>query len=177
MDYFTGEEHPENYCDNILPYGIIWQDVPTSFLDAFVNHSEHIICFALDYYLMMDEEIDCSGYHVSYPTDRFKYFEFKGTKRELFESINTGKIVNTHTKISMLRDDIVILSKIDEGKYIYYWYHLSGRCDIGRFQTTDDIEIVKKSVAKWLSDMKEDDCIKEFYELSVKNFFEGWVSF
>lgn len=177
-DYFDNKiSYPQDICDNILPYNIVWSEVPTTLLDGFINHVTPLVCFVLDSYVGIDEQIEENRAHVSLKNDRFNYYYFKGTKRELIKGINSGVIQITHTKFHLFGDDIVILSKIADKKYMFFWYHMSGRCDIGRILTDRSEAELIKSLKTWLHNMKSDDNIKGFHELKIENFIEGWCSF
>lgn len=177
-EYFNVEmPFPSDICENILPYNTVLCEVSTTFLDGFINYVKPLICFVLDSYVDIDEQIEEKSAIVSLKNDRWKYFYFKGTKRELIEGINSGTIQITHTKLHIFGDDIVLLSKVTDNKYMFFWYHMSGRCDIGRILTNDTEADIIKSVYNWLEKMKSDDEIKGFNELKVENFIEGWVSF
>lgn len=177
-DYFEEEvEYPMDLCDNMLPYGTVLCEVSTTLLDAFINHTKPLLCFVLDDYLGAEGTIEKGRAHVSNKETVFDYYYFEGTKRELIQGINTGAIVVNHTNLHMFGDDIVILSKIAEGKYMWFWYHMSGRCDVGRFKTKDSDEEVCKYAHTWLKEKVSDNSIKGYHKLKIENFLTGWVSF
>jgi hypothetical protein len=177
-DYFNEEiDYPQDICDNILPYNTVLCEVSNTLLDGFINYVKPLACYVLDSYVDIDEQIEKDRAHVSLKNDRYSYFYFHGTKMELIGAINLGILQITHTKLSMFGDDIVILSKIAENKYMFFWYHMSGRCDIGRIMTTDSDNLVIQSVFNWLDSMVKEGTTKGFNKLNINNFFEGWISF
>ena len=153
-DYFKDDIDYPKICDGeILPFNTMYSEVNTSFLDSFINGCQkHIICYTLDYYRA----------------------DFK-MKSDLIDKINLNGYEGTHTKISEIEDDVLIISKI-EGGYMLFWYHLSGRCDIGRFKTNDSIEEIENMVINWLEEMKPDN-IKGYSKIIANKYLKGWVGF
>lgn len=154
FDYFENDIEYPNVCDGIiLPFNTLYSEVSSNFLDAFINGCEqHIICYTLDYY--REDIIE---------------------KRKLIDDINVYGYSGTHTKVSKIQDDVFIISKIDDG-YMLFWYHLSGRCDIGRFTTNDTIEQIEDSVINWLEKMKQDS-ISGYSKIIANKYLKGWVGF
>ena len=177
-DYFEEDiEYPTDVCDNLLPYNTVLSEVSTTLLDGFINYVTPLKCILIDDYVNIDDEIEKDRAHVSDKKDRFNYYYFKGTKRELIAGINSGVIQITHTNLHMFGDDIILLTKIANGKYMWFWYRMSGRCDVGRFKTTDSENEIIESINNWLNEMKEEGRIKGYSNLNIRNFLEGWISF
>ena len=153
FDYFNNTtEYPTILNDDILPYNELWSDVSPLFLEAFINHCHsHLLCYSLDYYLTEEEKL------------------FNLNK------IHTNEFTSTHARISQLNDDVVIISKIKNG-YMFFWYHFSGRCDIGRFTTTDTIELIEQNLINWLENMKCEN-ITGYRKLEVSHFLKGYIRF
>lgn len=153
-DYFTYEvEHPTVTKGEILPFNTMYLEVDTNFLDAFINNCEkHMIVYSLDYYKTKDE------------------------KKDIIMDINMNGYQNVHTKFSDIQDDIIIVSKIENG-YMFFWYHLSGRCDIGRFTTNDTYEQIEDSIINWMKGLIRDNSISGYSKLVADKYLKGWVSF
>lgn len=153
-DYFKDEIAYPNYCNGeILPFNTIYSEVSTNFLDAFINGCEkHLICYTIDYYRHNDSE-----------------------KTKYVDNINKNEGCVSHTKISEVEDDIFIISKIEDG-YMLFWYHLSGRCDIGRFKTKDTIDQIEENLLRWLDEMKV-DTITGYTKINTEKYLVGWVGF
>lgn len=153
-DYFKDDIEYPNVCNNdILPFNVLYSEVSTTFLDAFINDCEkHLICYTLDYYRTDIEE-----------------------KKKVIDNINIYGYNGTHTKISEIEDDIFIISKIENG-YMLFWYHLSGRCDIGRFETDDNIQQIENALINWLEEMKK-DIIRGYDKIIANKYLKGNISF
>lgn len=154
-DYFNDWENYPNVCNGeILTFNKIYQEVSTTFLDAFINSCEkYLICYTLDY-----------------------FHENLENKKEYVDNINTNGYNGTNTKFSEIEDDIFIIAKIEDG-YMLFWYHLSGQCDIGRFKTTDSIEQIEKTVLNWIEEMKKSKSITGASKLNTKKYLSGWLHF
>lgn len=154
FDYFEDEiEHPKICNGIILPFNVLYSQVGSSVLDAFINYcKKHLICYTLDYYRNNDAE-----------------------KEKLIKDININGIEDRHTNLSILQDDVLIISKIENG-YMLFWYHKSGRCDIGRFTTNDSIKTIWSSVVYWLEIMKKDN-ITDYHQILTDKFLKGWVRY
>jgi hypothetical protein len=177
-EYFdSGLLCPEDICDNILPYNKVLCNITTPFLDGFINYVQPLVCFVLDHYIDIDFPIEDDRLCVSPKNDRFNHYYFKGTKRQLIQGVNSGNIQIINTKFHFLGDDIVILTKIADKKYMIFWYRMSGFSDIGRILTDDNESDVIKSVSSWLKEMKSKGDITGFHKLKIKNFLDGWLSF
>jgi hypothetical protein len=154
-DYFNDWENYPKVCNGeILPFNTIYQEVSTTFLDAFINSCEkHLICYTLDYF---SEDLEA--------------------KKAYIENINTNGYSGAHTKFSEIEDDIFIIARIEDG-YMLFWYHLSGRCSIGRFKTDDSIDDIEKALLNWIEGMKQDYLITGASRLDTNKYLSGWLHF
>lgn len=148
-DYFEDALTGIDLNKKILRFNTVHVDVSTTFLDTFVNNvDEHLISYTLDYY-------------HQYPKKKYSLID-KGNSE-------------VNTKISDIEDDVVIASKIERG-YIFFWYHMSGRCDIGRFETDDNIEDVKNCLINWMNFMVKEEVISGYYEMQLC-YLKGNIKF
>ena len=154
-NYFTEDIEYPKYCNGeILPFNTVYSEVSSTFLNAFINGCEkHLLCYTLDNYRNNDEE-----------------------KTKYVEDININGYKGTHTSLSEIEDDIFIVSKIKDG-YILFWYHLSGRCDVGRFKTEDNIEQIENSLINWLEEMKYTEFATGYTKILTDKYLKGWVGF
>lgn len=174
FDYFDKQiEYPKNVAENPLPVGVCYDYIGSSFLDGFINLTRKgfLYCFVLNRYTREDYKLES--------------FNNK-TKVEVINDINSGAEEFYHTKFNKLEDDVLILSRINENMYMFFWYDMDcSDCMVGRFETYDSPEVIKASLMQHLikeyRDHKEHEEHHEdengFHELDVNKFLKGWVSF
>jgi hypothetical protein len=175
FDYFENfEEYPTNVVDNPIPYGTLYSYISSTFLNGFINYTEPIKCYLIDRYTPDDEIITVPN--------------IKGPKKELKEKVLSGEIDCFHTDLDCFEDDIIILSKIQNNKYRFFWFDMDvSDCSVGKFETTDSQEDVIQSVVNWLDDCKSknkgrivennlDNGIINYTELPL-SFLKGWIKF
>ncbi len=150
MDYFNDEiEYPNDVALNPLPMNTLWSYISSTFLNGFVNYVEILKVYVLDRY--EDDKTDAV--------------------------LNLTK--QCHTDLRQFGDDIILLGKIENNedslnKFMFFWFDMDvSDCCIGRFETTDNNEIVFEALLNWL---EYDNGILGFHELP-KSFIKGWVSF
>lgn len=185
LDYFVDEiEYPSFKAHNILPYGVLWEYVSSTFLNGFVNYVTPVKIFQIDRYTPESEELKANYVH-NLGDD---WQEFVGTKSDLRKLVVEGKARFCHTQLGIFRDDIMILAEIEDGedegedRYMFFWYDSDiSDCSIGRFETTDKKEEVIQSFVNWLDRLKTEPTggeaiIRNYTDLPL-SFWQGWVSF
>lgn len=175
-DYFKNSvDYPRILTGEILPFDEVWMYVSYCFLNAFINYVKPIKIYSIGRYTP-DEEL-------------IEYGKEKLTKKELRDKIIANEIKEYHTELNCLRDDIVVLARIeDSGDYIFFYFDMDvSDCSIGRIKTEDSQNGIVQSVINWLEDEKNknkgksfeknmDNGIINYYELP-NSFFRGWVGY
>ena len=158
MKYFTNdEEYPSNVCDDLLPWGTFWCYVSSTFLNGFINYVHVEKAYLANRYTEMDEVIEC-GEHAG------------TTKRSVFDKLTVNPPI--HANLHAFSYDLVLLTKISEGKYMMFWFDCDvSDCCIGRFVTADTEADVIAEFDKFVNKV-----IPSHAEIPL-NFFKGWMSF
>jgi hypothetical protein len=185
MGYFENEvEYPRNIAFNPLPLNTMWWYISEAFLNGFINYVEIVEAHLLDRYTERDEDItERFGNHTyQEPAGSLKWTAFEApiTKQKVLDIATQPKRM-MHSKLSMFRDDVLILAKAkdddgvqlpNETMYVFFWFDMDNSdCGIGRFVTSDTEEVV---VQKFRDYIKE----RKFTSQQIPNhFFEGWISF
>lgn len=131
LNYFNDStEYPDDFIENPIPWGVLWEYVSSAYLNGFINY-----CEVLDAYVI-----------TRYITEK----ELEKQKKVIEE--NNLKNWGHHTKLDKFMDDVLILGKISEG-YIFFWFDRDvSDCAIGKFKTSDPEEVVKErffNYSKW----------------------------
>ncbi len=171
-DYFEDSvDYPDGVASDPIPYGTVWCYISSTFLNGFINYVEPIKVYQIDRYTAENEIINGK------------------TKAEWRKLVLEGKDQSVHCNLRMFRDDIVILSNIGIGKYMFFYFDMDvSDCCVGRFETDDSEEEVAKSVVNWLEEQKEqnkkhidiqpntESGIVGYTELPL-SFLRGWLEF
>ena len=191
MKYFKNIICGLNLEGTILPFGTSYANVSTAFLDGFINYFKPIKAYCLCNYHSWDEPLENGeGWEVrlnevanlrhlqinridkpkSHPWGTYKFFK----KQDLFDAITLPRAV-FHLNLSDFRDDVLLLSQNENkpDEFIYFWYNLGGRCDIGRFKTKDTLEVVISEFERLITALDSDNLRKEI----PLHTFAGWLSF
>lgn len=188
LDYFSESiDYPSDKCFNLLPFNTCWDYVGNTLLDGFINLvDEHIFCAVVDRYTHQDTILP--KMRVCDPDKWGNWFEIEQTKKDMIDDFKEKKIMVAHTEIGCFRDDVVIVSSISSGAYMYFYYDMDNSdCSIARFVTQDSHEEVKDSVIQWLDvcvsknsqyKMSEDidNGILGYNQLPL-SFLSGWAKF
>lgn len=163
-DYFDDIiDYPQDLAENILPYGTMYQYVSHTFLNGLINYVKPISIFVLDRYLNEDFVAN------TWDDDDKEDFE---TKKNVIKKITNNKYDEFHTKLDIFNDDVILLAEISENKYMYFYFDMDvSDCSIGRFETTDEVEVIIESIVKWLENKKIT------YTKLPTSFLNGWLSF
>jgi hypothetical protein len=184
FDYFDKHiEYPENIASNILPYGTLWSYVSDSILNAFINYVKPFGIYVLNRYRTEDSKVSCRV-HTPGQCD---WYDFNGTKIELITKLKSKQIDIYHTKLGCFDDDVIIISEITPGSYMFFWFDCDvSDCMIGRFITSDTKEQIYQSILTYLSNTCADntngmitedtECLCGWNELPP-DILSGWVSF
>lgn len=146
MKYFIEEIHyPGNVAENIMPWGERWNYISHTFLNGFINYCEIVKAVLIERYV------------------KFNQKKFNAVLQK----------ENFHPRIGDFGDDVLILAKITDGKYIYFWFdHDVSDCCIGRFMTDDTEAQVLEEFGKHV-----DDLGYKPHEIPLEYFTHGWKSF
>lgn len=193
MKYFKERAELE-LSGEILPYGVEFHNVQSSFLDGLINHYRHIKAYCLCYSCNWGDplnggegariaireqadltkvrgERDPSSY--SWPASLWPQFAFY-LKGDLFDALTLPKATyNLH--LSAFYDDVIILAQSykDPEEYVMFWYAYDGHCVICRFKTGDPIEVVTEEFTNYsLSEQEGCDAPREI----PLHAFDGWIS-
>jgi hypothetical protein len=181
MGYFDDHiEYPHGVAFNPLPINTCWDYVSHTLLNGFLNYVTVIDAHLLDRYRPMTEELsksDLSSVSYQEPPGSFKWknFEKAVTKQELFDLL-TQEGRTCHTKLSVFRDDVLILATCDnddgQTMYMYFWFDQDvSDCCVGRFVTKDSQDVVVEKFRKWI------DGLEYGRHQLPQHFFQGWLSF
>lgn len=169
-------DYPKDKLLDILPWNTLWEYVASDFLNGFINYAQVISAVLVARYRKWDEKLEWEV-NIMEPPNSFQWTKFSGTKEEVFNKLTEeGRVC--HSKFSDFGDDVVVLSKIADKKYILFWYDCDvSDCTIGRFETEVPEEDVKKDFREWL--LRSDGWWCDFNEMSKEiplHYFEGWLS-
>ena len=190
FDYFADSvDYPNNIAEDPIPYGVCWNYISNTFLNGFINYVKPIAIYAIDRYTPDDEEIT-----VDEHDDKMNWKKTVATKKEIRDRIINGTIQNFHTDLHILKDDLIVLAKLNDStafaredlrcinlsanKYMFFWFDCDvSDCIIGRFFTDDSSEEVIASVEAFMEDgKKNDNGIVNYHRLPLE-FFTGWLKF
>lgn len=193
MKYFvTGIEHP-NVCGEILPFGTLYTEMASPFLDGFVNHYAPLkaFCFCTHagweaklnggtgFMLKISNRIPPNkilGMHLPDPMDYWidwKTYRFEN-KENLFKTITLRQALH-HMKMHYFQDEVVILSHslTSPGEYAFFRYDSGGpHCCLGRFRT----ENTKEEVIQEFDSFVQREDGGDAREIPLHAFC-GWLSF
>lgn len=195
LDY--GVEHPK-IGGVILPLGIEYIDVSSSFLDGFINYYLPLRAYLLNCSIDWDTtfekddipEILMSSkapllHDAKYTVIKSEYEGYNRlrfpTKRDIYTAtLKNAKYMETNTSISMFRDDVVILgkSRLLSNEYMVFYYDTDvSNCCIGRFQTEDTQQEVIKEFDRY--ELYERPENRGYYNGQPKpltmDVFRGWL--
>lgn len=154
LDYFPYNEEYPDVSGEILPLGGLWSYISKSFLNGFVNYSTPVKAFLMH------------RYEPSYEVNR-----------RVAESFNREK--TTHTDLSWLDDDILILSRSKDLEWWFFWFDRDvSDCSIGRFSTNDDWDTVIKRFEYYVEERQKElgyvDHKEKPLELDTSRM-NGWI--
>lgn len=176
-DFFTNViEYPlghRGFPDEILPFGIDYSYVPSSFINGFINCGDLIGAFM------------CNRYHAM--SDSFSEAEVIGdftyrSKAELFVKLRAGSIPLGGISVSAFKDDVLLLKRLTSpsGKtsYIYFWCDCDvSDCSIGRFQADlPEAEVVRLFHEHVHQLARHGGHLDDPISLDL-TWFRGWLSF
>jgi hypothetical protein len=191
-DYFEEKiEYSKDIAHNPIPYGTVWTNVSSTFLNGFINYVKPIACFIADRYTDPDTLIG-NDLSVCNKGEFQKWHKWEGTKKELIAKISSGEKEVYHTKLNCFEDDVIVLAEIEseegkKGRYMFFWFDRDvSDCSIGKFETSDKKEDVIESVINWLDETKNENYIfQENTESGIVNYkqipadklMKGWIKF
>lgn len=178
MDFFHTEIKYRNPSfGEILPFGVLWTYIDSTFLNAFINYVSPVCCFALDQYHHPHTEVTAKCWDL-----QGKQIVFSGAKIELIRNIQESVFRFMHTELSMFKDTCVLIGKIPNGtvtnlgEYIFFWFDPDvSDCKIGRFQHKEETKIMKELKIE-LETLRRQEDITGYYQLPT-NYLRGWVKF
>lgn len=174
-DYFDyGVDYPTGIALDPLPYGAFWQYISDTFLNAFINYVDIKKAFVVCRYMNLDDQMDNRGTTIMDPPGSFNWVPLVGTKREAYKLLcEEGRVF--HSKLNNdFQDDMIILSKIGDGKWMIFEYDCDcSDCGVGRFETIDTDEQVIASFAEYVNTptMAGDEGALEI----PLHYFRGWL--
>ena len=180
--YFDGTvEYPRDQCLDILPWGVFWSYVSTTFLNAFINHVEIKKAFVLSRYHSWGDELNGS-ISIMHPPNSSNWVDFHGTKEERYNMlIEQGRVF--HSKLDVdFQDDVLILSKVgydsSNNFYALFWFDRdSSDSGIGRFKVdikTPETDTLKDFEA-WVMHRTSEQVDEQAKEIPIY-YFQGWLS-
>lgn len=177
MDYFDEEIYGLRHLkenDEILPFGLYIDNANTTFLNAFINQVTIISAFVVGRYVKWDEILP---YPIHVRKDPFKnYFEWIDisnlTKLEAYNILIEPKRV-FHSKLNRdFQDDVVILGKLNDSYWLFWYDCDTSDSSIGRFKTEDAEDIVINSFCEWIKTVPGN----EYGEKPIPlHYFQGWL--
>ena len=175
FDYFNNcIAYPQDVSCDPIPYGILWTYISSTFLNGFINYVEPFGFYVLNRYSDLSDDISDREAHVQEEVNRRNWFIFNGTKGELIDKLISKEYSMYHTKLDSFGDDVVIISEIGEGKYMFFWFDMdSSDCSIGRFETTDSKEEIIQSIKEWIN---SEENLNGYTDMPIE-ILQGWLSF
>ena len=193
MKYFTSKAEL-SVCGELLPYGVKFTEVQSSFLDGLINHYDLLKGFCLCCYHHWDVKVNGDEGVVVAISEKADLTRVKGErdpasytwpaclwprftfyrKAHVFEALTLpGATCNLH--MSAFQDDVVLLARAVNApcEYIMFWYDYSGHCMVGRFKTEDSLESVLEEFTKYAC--SEGVGCGPAREIPL-HVFKGWVS-
>lgn len=193
MKYFTDDiDYPSVFEGEILPPGVMWSYISSTFLNGFANYAKPVKAYLMDRYTPWNsvERFDENRVDPVRINDEWVKRKFT-TKKDLYDFAVTNPNAFFHTRIGMFQDDIMLLSKCEHapGKYIFFWFNCDvSDCCIGVFQTEDSEEEVIAEFDRYAlergSDLQKrynnkltmEEAKTPIGELPVR-VFAGWIRF
>ena len=138
-------QYPKEILFDILPWGVYWMYISSTFLNGLINYIKPEKAYLLDRYTAWDER------------GAYRYIETQTvvtketcTKQESLDAFYVRE--NLHTDLNMFGDDIMLLGSIEDVGYIMFWFDSDlSDCCIGRFKTDDSLEDVKRHFSEYVS--------------------------
>lgn len=178
-DYFHEEvEYPNDIAENPLPLGRLLSYVSSTFLNGFINYVHPIEAAILNRYVPLDWDMTEVLMNRSYqePAGSFNWKPFSAgmTKKELIEVVTQPNRLAS-ADLGLFGDDIILLAtaKTDPTVYYFFWFDQDvSDCQIGRFRTSDDVEIVHEKFNKFVEKLSFGHT-----QLPLHFFSAGWTVF
>lgn len=191
MNYFSDTlNRPRDFAENPFPLNTKYEDISTELLDALINHVTILKAYALgaNHWSSVGFELPNPS-----PNPNPKISSNTGACGEAYlaEITNYEQLFNwlirrneqdhhgfSHPTLHLFQQDVLILGQSPSNPDIYwfFWYAMSGRCDIGRFQTEDSLDKVLANFHLYVESVTfpEYDQAKE---IPLDFFKKGWISF
>lgn len=178
-DYFHEEvEYPNDIAENPLPLGRLLSYVSSTFLNGFINYVLPIEAAILNRYVpldwVMDEALEGKTYQEPAGSFKWKSFPSGILKKELIELLTQPNRLAS-ADLGLFDDDIVLLAtaKTDPTIYYFFWFDQDvSDCQIGRFHTSDDVEVVREKFDKFVENLSFGHT-----QLPLHFFSAGWTVF
>jgi hypothetical protein len=164
---------------DILSFGIMYIYVSVSLLNGMINYAgKPLRAYVLDRYRKWNEYFDKLKI-VSFrePPDVITgkwEKKYCNTKAEIYDLLIQANRTY-HTDIEIFQDDVLLLSKIGENSYWFFWFDRDvSDCCIGRFKTSIDKAIVVESFDNYV---RENCSNNDGHRVLPNHCFSGWISF
>lgn len=161
LKYFTESvDYPFNSNEfpyNILPLGVLWNYVDSSFANGFINHGSKMLCLVIDRY-MIDAD------------------EGSWKQKKIAAFIENPPF---HVDLSIFKDDVFILAHVGKDSYLFVWLDQDvSDCCIGRFETKDSWETIIAAVKAYGLAISQDHLSPGAVVTEIPlTALRGWLSF
>jgi bacillopeptidase F (M6 metalloprotease family) len=169
--------YPKQLSGEILPFGVLWEYVSSTFLNGVINQCK-VIFAGLPIQVENGEEFETQTVVIQ---ENFKKKWKKVTLDNLDEAIQlTHELKMFHTSLDFFSNDLILVGlnkhtgvPPDEPEYTFFWFNRdTSNCSIGRFRSSDSKEEIEKNVKRWVN--SDEDL--NYVEIGTE-FISGWVSF
>lgn len=180
LDFFTDQvDYPEIGQGVILPYGILWAYVSSTFLNGMINYAGYVQrAYVLGRYLKWSDRDDDDPMivNVQDPPYSAQWVNKKvDTKGEIFDLV-TKEGATYHSNLHVFRDDVLVLTRHADGVYWFFWFDCDASdCSIGRFVTETPVEQVIGLFDEYVTEISDPNI--DTPRLLPNHFFQGRISF
>ena len=184
-DYPTNERMFEFGINGVRSGGILLNYISTVFLNGYINYAKPVAAYVMNKYGELDSEINAEV-QISLSPDNTGgervWANFRNpTKRQVFEAlVSNGN--NSNTDLSLFRDALMILVKIDEDEdfWVYFYFDYgNSECSIGLFEEKDPDKAIKafKEYVAYVDSWNTTDPHNSPTPIPMSFFASGWFSF
>lgn len=187
-DEITFTSSKELFTGTFLEDGVMYSECNRRLLDGFINHVEIIDSYLGDKYgiddiitlTVLKTEVD----KIPAPYSINMIYDTNGLLKQdnyresikfntIEEYVNARNLIkpDIHTKLGVYTEELILgkAEKLDN-IYVLFWYSKTRNCSILRFETTDDIEIIKTELKQYIDNIEFDTV----HRLNT-SAYNGWL--
>lgn len=176
--FLDSYDRPRDFAENPFPLNTKYENISSELLDALINHVKILKAYALGAN-RWQSEIHGLPNISRLTAEGTQYIETISTYEQLFNwltKVPDGSF--SHPQLHLFQQDVLILAHASSNAdtYWFFWYAMSGRCDIGRFQTSDTQDQVLENFSLYVESVTFPEYDKA-KEIPLNFFKQGWISF